>query len=522
MHNSDYFALFVMVLSAVAIALRLTSGTSVEIRRAIVGLGSTIIYYKLDPHGLPVCLGLVAINWVLGRALALAPEGRKTTLLVGGLTLDLGLLAAYKYLGALVAGLGPTYSIELGLGFPLGLSFVVFRLVSYLVDARSGGDVARSPLDLLCYALFFPAILCGPLIRYEAMMTQDRFGRPSSADWSVGLALIGMGMFKNLVISPAIAVVADKVFVPLLADQAVPTATAWIGMIAYGFQIYFDFSGYSDAAIGVARLLGVELPANFHSPFKARSMVDFWQRWHVSLTRFLTIYVYNTVTLDMARRIGTKASAAKQFIGRIAYPTILVMVLMGIWHGNRLTFALFGLYHGALLVVNHVWRSFGGRYRKTALATNWWPTLALVLTFLSVAAGWAIFRAGSADNAFSMLATLLGVHKQVGPILATGAWPAGLVGPVLATGGEMPLTAADLGMVVVLFVVVWLLPNSNQILERHNPVFEGGGYPKIAASPDALKLSLSPVWALSVSCLLVWSAVTFLSNDRAALLYFHF
>jgi len=522
MHNSDYFILFIALLAGVIIALHLTSRASLDVRRAIVAFGSTIVYYELDPHGLPVCFGLVGINWVLARALVLAPDSRKSMLLICGLTLDLGLLAAYKYLGALIAELGPTHSVELGLGFPLGLSFVVFRLVSYLVDAHSGGEVARSPLDLLCYALFFPAILCGPLIRYEPMMTQDRLGRANSADWSVGLALVGIGIFKNFVISPAIALVADKVFVPLLAGQSVPTLSAWIGMIAYGFQIYFDFSGYSDAAIGVARLLGVELPANFHSPFKARSMVDFWQRWHVSLTRFLTIYVYNTVTLDMARRIGAKANAAKQFVARIAYPTLLVMFLMGIWHGNQLTFALFGLYHGALLIVNHAWRSFGGHYRKAALATNWWPALSVVLTFLSVAAGWAIFRAGDAQAAFSMLATLIGVHEPAGPLLATAQLPGHLADAVLTTGGATPLTVGDLATLLVLFLIVGLLPNSNQILSRFNPVFEGGGYPKIAASANALKLSLSPAWAFSVSCLLVWSTVAYLSSDRAALLYFHF
>ncbi|MGJ4916763.1 MBOAT family O-acyltransferase [Bradyrhizobium oligotrophicum] len=522
MHNSDYFTLFILVLSAVSLALRLTSRASVEVRRGIVAIGSTIVYYGFDPHGLPICLGLVAINWVLGRAIVLSPHHRKSTFLICGLTLDLGLLAAYKYLGAIIAGLGPTYSVELGLGFPIGLSFIVFRLVSHLVDAHAGGEVARSPLDLLCYALFFPAILCGPLIRYEAMMSQDRLGRTTSVDWSIGLALIGIGMFKNLMISPAIAAVADKVFVPWLAEQPIPVTGAWIGMIAYGFQVYFDFSGYSDAAIGVARLLGVELPANFHSPFKARSMVDFWQRWHVSLTRFLTIYVYNTVTLTMARKIGAKASAVKQFVWRIAYPTTLVMFLMGIWHGDHLTFAMFGLYHGVLLVVNHAWRNFGGRYRKAALASDWWPTIALGLTFLAVAAGWAIFRASNPGRAFAMLGTLLGRSEWTGATLASSAWPSHLADPLLTTGGAMPITVADIALLLALFLIVWVLPNSNQTLSRFNPVFEGGGYPKIAPSTEALKLSLSPAWALSVSCLLVWSVVAFLSNDRAALLYFHF
>ncbi|WP_315780912.1 MULTISPECIES: MBOAT family O-acyltransferase [unclassified Bradyrhizobium] len=520
MHNSDYFVLFLAALAAIAIALRLTR--SLETRRAIVALGSTVVYYELDPQGLPVCLGLVAINWGLGRAFVLSPNHRKTTILVFGLTLNLGLLAAYKYLGTLVAGLGATYSVELGLGFPIGLSFIVFRLVSYLVDAHGGGKIAQSPLDLLSYALFFPSILCGPLVRYDALTSQDRLGRTTSVDWSVGLALIGIGMFKNLVISPAVALVADKVMIPWLAKQPIPTSSAWVGMIAYGFQVYFDFSGYSDAAIGVARLLGVELPANFHSPFKARSMVDFWQRWHVSLTRFLTIYVYNTVTLDMARRIGAKASAAKQFVWRIAYPTTLVMFLMGIWHGNHLTFAMFGLYHASLLVVNHAWRSFGGHYRKAALATSWWPTVALGLTFFSVAAGWAIFRASNPGRAFAMLGTLLGRSEWTGGTLLTGAWPTQLADPVLSTGGTMPLTVADLAILLLLFLIVWGLPNSNQILSRFNPVLEGGGYPKIAPSAEALKLSLSPVWAVSVSCLLVWSALAYLSNDRAALLYFHF
>jgi len=525
-----------MFLTAIAfLALTLVLTSFVQRRfgegRLVLLAGSLFFYGWLRPRYLPfVCL-LVFLNWIAvywNLRWASMFRGWIFVLLVIG---DLGILALFKYSGGFAAAIGQSSTPMGDAIIPLGLSFIVFRLVSYVLDVRAEEKPADGFVDFLLYCLFFPTVLCGPLLRFEAFGGQlGEAGKIRGRDAAVGVSLIAIGMFKNLVLAPLPAAVASQIAAAGAAGTSVSFVTAWAGVFAYGLQLYFDFSGYSDAAVGVARLLGIRLPANFHSPYKARSMVEFWQRWHVSLTKMLTGYIYNPMALAAARYTDGRGGRIVAFVARIAVPSLIVMALMGVWHGERVTFLMFGLYHGGLLVLNHVWRAFGGAFRKTLMSTSWWGPVAWVITLVAAMSSWAIFQATSGGVAVHGLASLTGAGGFVVPdMYAAQLGP--LAGLLRAVGVDFRPTAGlescfptlnDILMLAGLTAVVLFAPNSNQLLSQAEPVLSGHGFPKIDAVGPTFAMRFSARAGVGIALILVVSAVSFLTNDRTTLIYFRF
>jgi D-alanyl-lipoteichoic acid acyltransferase DltB (MBOAT superfamily) len=385
-------------------------------------LASSVYFYGYwSWHLVPLLLGTVVVNWGFGLAVhsALGPGGTKTprsrALVAAAVVIDLGVLGWFKYadfFAGAVAGrlqeLGvhasnPTLSIVL----PIGISFFTFQAISYVIDIGRG--VWRRPVPLLEFAVyltFFAHLVAGPIVRASEFIPQiEATPDPRKVSSAEAFALIFRGLFKKVVISSYMATVADPVFA--LPSQHSRWAVLW-GIWAYAIQIYADFSGYTDIAIGVALLLGIRFPQNFDAPYRALSFQDFWRRWHMTLSRWLRDYLY----IPLGGNRGSDAFVYRNLM--------LTMIIGGLWHGANWTFVLWGAIHGTALVGERVVRkAWAGR------PSLGWPrwlvsSLQWLLTFQVVCLAWVFFRAPSVSQAFAVLGRLFsggGSSALVTPLL---------------------------------------------------------------------------------------------------------
>ena len=373
-------------------------------RQAVLVAASLLFYAGWDVRFVPALAGLTVANWAVARWWAAVPwrAGRRNAILVGGVALNLLVLGVCKYanfLGANVAAL-------LGVGFtpwdivlPLGVSFFTFQKISYLVDLRRGGRHVYGLLEFAAFVLFFPQLIAGPLVRHNELIPQfarDPRGPDLWENLSRGALLFLIGFAKKAGVADTAGMAADAVFG---TAGPVGMAAAWAGIGAYGLQILFDFSGYSDMAIGLGRMFGLRLPFNFDVPYRATSIREFWRRWHVTLSRFLRDYVY----IPMG---GNRGGGWAQ--GRNVVAT---MLLGGLWHGAAWTFVAWGGAHGLALAANGAWHRAG---RRMPAPLGW------ALTLLFVLAAWVPFRAPDFATALRIYAGALG-FAGVGSVRVPGA-----------------------------------------------------------------------------------------------------
>jgi alginate O-acetyltransferase complex protein AlgI len=337
-------------------------------------------------------LGSIAFNYLIGLLLIarrLRPAPR-FAVLTSGVAGDLLTLGIFKYAGFVAANLDALFSAGLTIKIllPVGISFYTFTQIAFLVDAYRG-NVARYALPH--YALFvtyFPHLIAGPILHHQDMIPQFERKETKRADAHLilcGLIIFAVGLFKKTCLADGIQPLVSQAFGP----NAPTFDQVWIGALAYTFQLYFDFSGYSDMAIGISLMFGIFLPLNFNSPYKATSIIEFWRRWHMTLSRFLRDYLY--IPLGGNRR------------GRVLrYLNLMItMLLGGLWHGAAWTFVVWGALHGAYLCINHAWSKYGPKVppRFAPLAN----VAALILTFLAVVVAWVFFRADSMNTALYVL-----------------------------------------------------------------------------------------------------------------------
>ncbi len=358
--------------------------------RNLVLLAFSYIYYLYGAADfLPLLMLSTAADFGLAHLIASDPR-RKRLWLTVSLTLNLGLLAYFKYANFFVheidrlrAGLGLPATAWVEVMLPIGISFFTFQKLSYVIDVYRGETrVLRDPLEFALYVAMFPQLIAGPIVRYREIRTQLRERRESLDRFFEGLTRICWGLAKKVIVAESLGRFADTVFA--LPPEALDTKVAWLGAITYTLQIYFDFSGYSDMAIGLGRLFGFVLPENFHRPYSAISITDFWRRWHMSLSRWFKDYLY--IPLGGNRRGPARA----------CFNLTVVFVLCGLWHGANWTFLAWGLYHGLFLMVE---RLTGLR----RLSARHWVVTRRAVTLLIVIVGWVLFRAADFEQAGSLL-----------------------------------------------------------------------------------------------------------------------
>ncbi len=357
-----------------------------------VTAASLFFYGWFKPVYVLIVLVSLTFNFIVGTTLSKKP---KKSLLAFGLAVNLAALAYYKYTGLFFQTLdmlGGGYAIP-QIVLPLGISFFTFQQITYLVDAWRGEAKELNFRYYTLFVTFFPHMIAGPIVHHKEIIPQfvKKPERAESQDLIVmGLTVFIIGLFKKVVIADNMGAIADPVFTAAALGNALTFSEAWLGTLSYTLQIYFDFSGYSDMAVGLAALFGVRMPVNFLSPYKSGSIIDFWRRWHITLSRLLREYLY--IPLGGNRRGPLRRHAN----------LMVTMLLGGLWHGANWTFVVWGALHGLYLVINHLWRSF----------TDWrLPRLpAIAITFLAVMLGWVFFRAESVTAALHMLRCLTGEY----------------------------------------------------------------------------------------------------------------
>jgi alginate O-acetyltransferase complex protein AlgI len=375
-----------------------------------LALASLVFYgYWRIEHTLLLVFS-IAVNYAFGEWILRARQGGLASarlLLAVAVALNLAALAYFKYADFFLrtaAELSGANIPLLGVVLPLGISFFTFTQIAYLVDVHAGKVVERNPIHYALFVTYFPHLIAGPVLHHAEMMPQFRTAeiyQPFLRNFVIGLAFLLMGLAKKVLIADSVAPVANMVF-GAGADAALTAGAAWLGVTAYTLQIYFDFSGYSDMAVGLSLLIGVRLPYNFNSPYQAWNITEFWRRWHMTLSRFLRDYLY--VPLG-----GNRHGRARRYVN-----LMLTMLLGGLWHGASWTFVIWGGLHGAYLVVNHGWqwlREKSGWRRASGAAAVFGRVASVALTLLCVMVGWVFFRAVDVASGVGILASMFGLRE---------------------------------------------------------------------------------------------------------------
>ncbi|HET7764427.1 MAG TPA: MBOAT family O-acyltransferase [Burkholderiales bacterium] len=505
-------------------------------------LASLFFYAWWRPLNVLIIAPSILVNFALARGLQRLTRddkrrGAAQAVLIAGIAFNVAFLGYFKYTYFLGTAINDAFGANLGLAhivLPLGISFITFQKIAFLIDVHSRRIETFTARDYCLFVLFFPQLIAGPIVHYREMMPQFQqvSGRLNRDDVAVGLTLFLFGLFKKSVIadgiSPSVALIYDQA----ASGTGVSFLFAWIAGVGFLLQLYFDFSGYTDMALGAARLIGIRLPPNFNSPLRAPSIIDFWLRWHMTLTRFLTAYIYNPLVLALTRR--RLAKGLKGFGGRdttpgafallLMFPTLLTMFVSGLWHGAGYLFVLWGLLHGVYLTVNHAWRLIAPRlWPDRAAYARLMKPAGITLTFLCVAVSMVLFRSPTVGAAVNLLKGMMGlngialpvaVYERVGPL---AGWLERFGVMHQAWGGQEFVKMAI--AIPILIVVVMACPNTLQMLARHEPAI-GVRQPAESFLGRALEWRPSLAWAAGISALAV-IGVLFLGGE-SEFLYWQF
>jgi alginate O-acetyltransferase complex protein AlgI len=472
-----------------------------------LALMSLVFYGYWRPSFVAVLCGSILFNFICSKFIWRYRNRPKlqNAVMVFGIVANLGMLAFFKYLFPALDFIDRHLGLHANFGsvvLPLGISFFTFTQIAYLVDLS---QESADPQDFIGYAVFvtfFPHLIAGPIIHHREIMPQIAKRDRYSLNWrhlATGASWFILGLAKKVIIADRLAPYAESAF----TNAAGLTMTsAWIGLLCYSLQLYFDFSGYSDMAIALAKMFSIDFPLNFDSPYKARNIIDFWSRWHMTLTRYLTMYLYNPISMYISRRrIAANKSNSKKalrtpsgFGSVIATPLLITMTLAGIWHGAGIQFVIFGVLHGFYLTLNHAWRIFRtpGNPLDRLLAL---PVVSVMLTYLAVLVGQVFFRASSTSDAVMILRALVGLR-----------------GVGLESLRSEPIHAF---FFILLLPVIWFFPNTQEIM----------GYVK-SVRPNLLSKarldSWKPNWLWAVSLSATTIVAFWYMTDTSSFLYFQF
>ena len=416
---------------------------------------------------LPLLAGSIIFNYWLGTIIQ-KTEKPKTTLnlLALGIFGNLGVLAVFKYADFFLLQVG--YDEGFGFLLPLAISFFTFQQIAYLVDLRRCKITNPGFMHYCLFVSFFPQLIAGPIVRCQKIIPQLKagmLGKFSSEAFWTGLCLFSIGLFKKACLADGIRPLAESIFTASGNGTILSIAEAWVGATAFGLQIYFDFSAYSEMALGIGLLFGLRLPLNFNSPYKAVSIIDFWRRWHITLSEFLRDYLYKPLG---GNRLGVSRSIVN---------VMIVMALGGLWHGAGWTFVAWGVLHGCLIGTNHLYRAWK---EKNGRGKTWFMRRfsAHLATFTVVTLAWVFFRAEQFGPAIEMIESMLGLNGVDLP----RSMGVSNQGEYLSFGGSLPNQVADLGLLVflpILLSLVWFCPNALELLGLELGDDSPIGYPSV-------------------------------------------
>ncbi|SDR93217.1 MBOAT family O-acyltransferase [Bradyrhizobium canariense] len=464
-----------------------------------LAVASLVFYAQTNSHYLLILVPSIIVNYLIGSALSRAWIGdrRRFAVVTFGIAANLACLFIFKYLDLFIYTIDSLHVVNidpLKIELPLGISFFTFTQVAFLVDAYQRKVSETRFLNYALFVSYFPHLVAGPILHHAEMMPQfsaQSTFRPRIENFAIGLSVFFIGLFKKVMIADSLAPHVHRIFDASGQGASFSTLEAWSGALFYALQIYFDFSGYSDMAIGLSLLFGVRLPLNFNSPYKAVNITDFWRRWHMTLSRFLRDYLY--IPLG-GNRVGETRRLAN---------VMIVMLLGGLWHGASWTFMVWGGLHGIYLMANRAWHLLiGENPTKSRLSI----LTGRLTTFLLVTVAWVFFRSPTFGTALSIAQSMLGLNTTFSP--------ADPVGSYLPSGDVTAIAAAALA-------IAWFLPNTQEIMSLYKPAL--GTPSAICAAPWAVLWRPTVASAIVVGTMAVASLATIIFEKRVGdFIYFQF
>ena len=378
-------------------------------------LASLFFYGWWNPKYLILISSSILVNYFLG---ILIQKKRNRYILSFGILFNLSLIAYFKYANFFIDAVNSILSTQIVLNeilLPLAISFFTFQQIAYLVDSYRGKTEEYKFLHYALFVTFFPQLIAGPIVHHKEMMPQfseGKLSKISTNNLTIGGIIFLLGLIKKVVFADTLALYANPVFEAGENGLNLLLFEAWIGSFAYTFQLYFDFSGYSDMALGLSRLFGITLPINFFSPYKQANISDFWRHWHITLSRLIRNYLWDPVSLFMTRfSVKYKFGSKSFFLATIFIPTTFTFFWVGLWHGSGWNFIFFGLLHGLYLVLYNLWTNIKGTFPAIIIIKNKIISifLARLITFFSVSVAWVLFRSESLDGALSIYYSMFGL-----------------------------------------------------------------------------------------------------------------
>lgn len=485
----------------------------------VLAVLSLAFYAWWRPIYLPLLLATIVFNYFVGDWIQKARAQDKPQLvkilLVGGLVTDFALLGWFKYANFVTDNVNYVFGFDIHLdhiALPLAISFYTFQKVAYLIDSARGEAKRMSFLDFTLFASFFPQLIAGPIVHYSEIVPQLQsrlFGRLLWSNMMVGLVIMTIGLFKKTVIADTLNLYVSPLYDTAAQGHALGMTSGWLAALTFTLQIYFDFSGYSDMAIGLARMFGVKLPLNFHSPLRAASIADFWRRWHMTLQRFIYAYLFQPLSLSVNRWGAERGfSGWSAFAIVYAFPTLVTFVAVGIWHGAGWTYVLFGVMHAFYIVIHEFFserRKIARRKLRKLGKTLPEPGLynrasAHVWTLLAIFFANVVFRSPSVATAASIWLDMIGLR------------------------GLAPTLPIDWGLAATLIVssaIVIFFPNTQQIMGRFEPACNWREWRHVA--PALIQFQWRPsVLGLTIAGAALFLGVVFIQRGQAIFLYFNF
>jgi alginate O-acetyltransferase complex protein AlgI len=432
-------------------------------------LGSLLFYAWWNPAYIFLILGSIVFNYIIGKVLL---RSSSKPLIYFGIAINIFILAYFKYTIFFVENINifleTSFSIK-NITLPLGISFFTFQQITFLISAFKKEINELNFIDYMLFVAFFPQLIAGPIVHHKEMLPQFRnkiFLKPKVENLSIGFSIFTIGLFKKIVLADGIAPYASPIFDAAETDITLTIFESWFGAIAFTLQLYFDFSGYSDMAIGLSRMFGIILPLNFNSPYKSTNIIDFWRRWHITLSRFLRDYLY--IPLG-----GSRHGEKKRVVN-----LMVTMLVGGLWHGAGWTYIIWGGMHGLYLVVNHSWKKIFpsnniGYFRNIF---SW------AVTMLAVIVAWVPFRSHSLQGANNILRSMFGLNGLSFPkslmnseyIQFPELWTTYLGISFNGMFLNEILVSKKVGFayIIVLTTIALFFPNTQQWMNKFKPAFE--------------------------------------------------
>jgi len=487
-------------------------------------IASLFFYGWWKPLNLPLIVLSILVNYGLGHLLGnvIEKSSNKKAVVALGIFFNLGLICYFKYANFLVRNINQLVGVNYDLPtvvIPLAISFFTFQQIAYLVDAYKGQTKEYNILNYMLFVCFFPQLIAGPIVHHKEVLPQFKKSsiyKFSQKTLAIGLTVFIAGLFKKVIFADRIAEYSNLAFAAASQGIDLTFSESWVGALGYSLQLYFDFSGYSDMAIGAAYMFGIKLPLNFNSPYKAVSIIDFWRRWHITLSHFLRDYLY--IPLG-----GSRKGQLRRYSN-----LIMTMLLGGLWHGAGWTFIFWGGLHGIYLVINHLYRSIRKGLGHNLKNDGWFLRgIGWITTFIAVVISWVFFRANSFETATSILKSMFGFQGVQLPVFLEPYFGflrnigIGFLGFSVNVGISQKY--ATFG-IVILLLIAWFTPNVQQWMGNYNPTLTEPVEPNLPSWQQKFWQSISwkpnKVWTIIVAGLTSLSLLCF--TRVSEFLYFQF